>query len=125
MYALESHWQGFKINDVIVFIDLDDSKKINWVNVASLSKNAYFPISLKNAILESQIFDAKKLTALFENSFTKEDEKKFEHKPMNEFAYLASEISLPPLQESLIVLLISITSFGFSLYFRKNQFTLR
>lgn len=92
-HALRYHWNGFKQNDAVVTIGINDSNSVSWVEVMSWSKHSIFDIKAR------QVFEpyvGKPLAEMEPKTIVSEFGKAanlyFVRRPMEEFEYLKSDI---------------------------------
>ena len=87
-YAVRRVWQGFKKNDAVIFIGIDQQNNVVWSNVMSWSKNSQFDVEMRNKILEQQTFN-------FDAMLTSLDQigmQYYQRRSMKEFEYLKDDV---------------------------------
>lgn len=95
-YALMQHWFYGKQNDVIVVIGASKFPQVDWVSILSWTDAEEFKILLRDQILKMKdITDPKKLASTIVKQVSLPAEKEgYVKKPLSDFNYLASDISL-------------------------------
>jgi energy-coupling factor transporter transmembrane protein EcfT len=95
-YALMQHWFYGKQNDVIVVIGASQFPQVDWVSILSWTDAEEFKILLRDQILEMKdITDPNKLASKIVQQIALPLEKGgYIKKPLSDFNYLASDISL-------------------------------
>lgn len=92
-YAVRRAWKGFKKNDAVVFIGLNDNKA-KWVEVLSWSKASIFNIQLRDKIMETSTNEFSMKSAI---DYLKEiGMNSYERRSMKEFEFLKDEIKISP-----------------------------
>jgi hypothetical protein len=106
-YALRAKWDGFKKNDIVINIGVDESNVVQWTKVFSWSKN-----EMVNIVLEDEIYKhfSKKpiesnylILAIFHNVT-----QYFERRSMKEFEYLTQDAVMVPTYLWVTLILLSI-----------------
>lgn len=116
-YALEQQWIGGKKNDVVVVVDVDETKKINWVEVMAWTDNRLFQVTLRDHIRSVGILDRDKILA-----YVKQDVSDlYVRKSMKDFEYLKSTIT-PSVGEWIAAMILGLLiSVGIGIFFHKND----
>ncbi len=102
-YALEQSWVGGKKNDIVVVTDVDDSGRIQWVDIMAWSKNELFKVKLRDDIMNLETLDQAGYFQAVENDVSAY----FWRKPMSDFEYLKSSI-VPSKMEWIVSMIISL-----------------
>ena len=106
-YALRAKWEGFKKNDIVINIGLDQHNTVQWTKVFSWSKN-----EMVNIVLEDEIYKhfSKKplesnylILTIFHNV-----SQYFERKSMKEFEYLTQDAVMVPTYLWVTLILLSV-----------------
>ena len=107
-YALSTAWEGANKNDVVLVIGSLAWPKIDFVRVISWSTSTLFSIQLRDEVLAIGEVNREKIMSLLESNIRKS----FVRKQMQEFEYLAVEISPPTWVICLSAVLMALTAFG-------------
>ncbi|AUZ95425.1 hypothetical protein FDI40_gp669 [Agrobacterium phage Atu_ph07] len=91
-YAIRKKWYGFKKNDAVAIIGLDNNN-IKWANVFSWSKKSLFDIELRDSIIGG-MGKPIEYSTLIKNVETI-GMNSFERRSMKEFEYLKNAIPVP------------------------------
>lgn len=105
--ALSDSWIGGKKNDIIVVISTTTYPKINWVEVISWTDVTQFKIDLANVVEKIKKIDRQKILELI-HYYTM---KSFIRKPMADFSYLKSEITISGWM-TFIIVVMNMINFG-------------
>lgn len=92
-FAVRRAWKGFEKNDAVVFLGVDSSNTLQWVNVLSWSKNEMFNVDLRERLLTGRgqpVDYLKVVDVLKEVGMTS-----YERRSMKEFEYLKDQVSTP------------------------------
>lgn len=90
IYALRAYWHGFKKNDAIIYLGVEDGQILK-SSVLSWSKNELFNITLRDKLLDLQDLDNDKVM----NAILDAGRQYYERRPMEEFEYLKDDIPTP------------------------------
>lgn len=101
-YSVRDKWINGKKNDIVVVLGMN-SEVINWVETFSWDKNTYLAPMLKNELTALNINDTDKIINILSNNINKY----YERKPMAEYEYLNSTISLE-LWQILMIIVLSV-----------------
>ena len=120
-YALRAKWDGFKKNDIVINIGVDESNVVQWTKVFSWSKN-----EMVNIVLEDEIYKhfSKKpiesnylILTIFHNVT-----QYFERRSMKEFEYLTQDaVMVPTYLWATLILLSIFGTIGLSYVFYKIE----
>lgn len=102
VYSVRDKWLNGKKNDIVVVLGMNGNI-INWVESFSWNKNTYLPIMLQQQLVEKDITNVPVIINELSTVITKY----YVRKPMAEFEYLTSTITLTTGQ-ILFVLFMSI-----------------
>ncbi len=120
-FAMRRHWHGFKKNDAVVFIGLNQGN-VAWAEVMSWSRNESFNIETRS-FFEQNI--GQPFASLDPHRTMEQVEELallFERRPMHEFEYLRGDIP-PPTWLLIVAAIISIGGgIGLSYVFHRNEF---
>lgn len=115
-YALQQKWKGGNKNDIIVVISVDDSNKIEWVDISCLAQSDIFRIKLKDSILSIGTLDMDKILLEIEGNTLKY----YQRKRMRDFEYLKASIEPTGLQLFISIIINSIICSGAAMIFYKK-----
>lgn len=101
--ALRAAWLGGKKNDVVVVMGTPNYPSIEWVSVFSWSDAELFKVQLRDALRDLKEVRRDDFFTLVASHI----EKGFVRKPMQDFAYLESQIE-PPTWALVILVMLSI-----------------
>lgn len=119
-FAMRRHWQGFKKNDAIVFIGLNQGN-IAWAEVMSWSRSELFNIELRAFFEEQQGTAFASLNPRETLAQVEEIGSLFERRSMEEFEYLRGDIP-PPTWLLILATILSVGGgIGLSIFFHKNE----
>lgn len=121
--ALNDHWAGGKRNDVIVVIGAPHFSEIAWVEVMAWTHVEKFKSALVNRVLESNaLVDAGNLADVIVSQISREaKDGGYEGMDMDEYAVLASEVSVAWWAQLLIFLIYAGMCYFVSLGLVNNQ----
>jgi hypothetical protein len=88
---LAREWEAHNINDVVTVVGVNDGR-IAWADARSWSRNSQVNIEIRDGILGLETVDIDQINAIIQNSI----QDHFVLRSMDEFEYLAEEIT-PPL----------------------------
>lgn len=116
-YAVRRAWYGFKKNDAVIFLGLNDNN-LAWASVMSWSKKSIFDIELRDKILElrDQPVDYDFVLTNLNNIAMSS----YERRSMKEFEYLKKEIKIPTLTLVLSAIISFFVSIGLGVFFSRN-----
>lgn len=103
-YSVRDKWINGKKNDIVVVLGMNNNI-IKWVESFSWNKNAEFPIKLQKGLINKDIYNTTDIISVLNDNITKY----YVRKPMKEFEYLSSNISLD-LWQIMLVLVLSALS---------------
>jgi hypothetical protein len=116
-YGVRRSWQGFKKNDAIIVIGLQNGK-VSWGETMSWSKNSIFNIEMRNMVTDLQGTDINAVNpATFFANVQTISTKDFVRRPMKEFEYLKGDIPPPVWLIVLSVILAILFGVGTSVLF--------
>jgi len=116
-YGVRRSWQGFKKNDAILVIGLQNGK-IEWSEVMSWSKNSIFNIELRNMVTDMRGTDINAVNpADFFAKVQAISAKDFVRRPMKEFEYLKGDIPPPMWLIVVATILAVVLGVGSSMVF--------
>jgi len=115
--ALYTYWGGGNKNDSILIINVDDAKKINWVEVYALTENSIFQVKLKSDITALKEFNIDKVLEVYSYNIMSN----FQRMEMKNFEYL--KYNLQPNMVAVIILLIigCGLSIGLAIFFHNDE----
>jgi hypothetical protein len=90
-FAVRRAWKGFKKNDAVIFIGLDD-KKIAWTSVLSWSKFDIFNVDMRESINDLKGKDIDDSLPTIIQNLHDIGMKDYQRREMKDFEYLASQI---------------------------------
>lgn len=122
-YAVENAWLGGEKNDVIIFLGVDDAKKILWVDVmtwALNSGNELFQVKMRDGLKKIGTVDVEKIV-----SFVPQTILQYYDRPhMRDFEYLKDAVE-PQLWVIIFAVVIStIGSMGLTILFNRYEIDL-
>lgn len=110
-------WEAHNINDVVTTIGVD-GETVEWVDVRSWSRNSLVDVEIRDGILNLGKLDIAEINAIIENSI----KNNFELRSMDEFEYLAEEIT-PPLWVMILAgIILLIVTPAITYVFHKHDF---
>ena len=114
LHALEEHWVYGKKNDVIVIIGTSSFPKIDWVAVIAWTDVELFKTNLRKEVMDlKDLSDPSKLVETIVKRVALPPEMGgFLRKPMEEYQYLISDISLSWWANLLIFLVLGLLSWA-------------
>ncbi|MBT4633765.1 hypothetical protein HOB94_07725 [bacterium] len=114
LHALEEHWVYGKKNDVIVIIGTSSFPKIDWVAVIAWTDVELFKTNLRKEVMDlKDLSDSSKLVETIVKRVALPPEMGgFLRKPMEEYQYLISDISLSWWANLLIFLVLGLLSWA-------------
>jgi hypothetical protein len=116
-YALEQSWIGGKKNDVVLVISVDDSLKIQWVEVMAWTDNKIFQVELRDAVVAAGTLSREPIVA----SIRQFVDKSYIRKPMKDFEYLEGLIKPTTGQWIFAMIFGLILSVGLGIFMLKND----
>lgn len=120
VYAVRRAWQGFKKNDAVMFVGVDQDLTVRWARVLSWSSASVFDIGLENDL---RAFRGQPLTSAGVNAaLTKNGMASYKRRSMTEFEYLKESIPVPGWLYALIALLSIGGTAGVSYIFHRTEF---
>ncbi|MFA4846565.1 MAG: hypothetical protein WC654_08510, partial [Patescibacteria group bacterium] len=121
--ALENHWAGGKRNDVIVVIGAPHFSEIAWVEVMAWTRVEEFKSALANRVLESSaLTNAGDLADVIVSQISRNaKDGGYEGMEMDEYAVLASEVSIAWWAQIIIFLIYAGMCYFVSLALVNNQ----
>lgn len=119
--AVLNKWFAPRQNDIIVFVSIDDAKKIRWVSVKAFTKHELFKKELE-AEIYNQSFLSNKIDDAISNQLKKpiNGENGFMREKMKNYEYLRGSISLSWYWNLLIFAIFILSHFVIAKYFEKN-----
>jgi len=116
-YALEQQWIGGKKNDVVLVIDVDDTNKINWVNVLGWTDNKIFQVELRDDVERVGVLKRDLILGALNNNIRLN----FIRKPMKDFEYLSGLIKPTTGQWIFAMVFGLILSVGMNVFLEMND----
>jgi len=117
-FALRRFWMGFKKNDAVIVVGLDQGN-VKWAEVMSWSKKSIFDISMRDYLYSKQdtAFDFTEMLGKLDTFATEY----YERREMKEFEYLKSQIPTPTWLTIMLVVLSVGGSIGLTWFFHKED----
>jgi len=119
--ALRQHYLGGKKNDVIVVVSVNDSINIQWADAMSLTDHKELMVKLRDNIVDLKAIDSSnpgQVLGVVENNVRQY----YVRKSMEDFKYLAANIT-PSVTQWLVCLILGfLISIGLSIYMVANEF---
>ena len=114
--ALARSWDAHNINDVVIVIGRTGDN-INWVDARSWSDNSLVTVEIENEIMNLGTLDSDKINEIIQTSMLEN----FKEKPMEDFEYLADDIT-PPTWAFILagIILLIITPIVTFIFHRKD-----
>lgn len=112
-------WEAHNINDVVIAIGVDDNNRITWVDARSWSSSSMVDVAIRDGILGLEVVDTAKINAIIQDSI----QDHFKLRSMEEFEYLAEEIT-PPLWVMILagIILLIVTPAVTYVFHREDVF---
>lgn len=117
-YAIQEQWINGKKNDIIAVISVDDTNKIQWVQVMSLAKSTIINVRLRDALQAIGTLDKDKIMAVMETTIVND----FKRRSMDDFEYLNAGRVMTATQFMWLMILSICVSVGLSIYFIGNEY---
>ena len=114
--ALAQAWEAHNINDVVTVIGMDGDA-VSWVDVRHWSSNSIVALAIENDILALNSLDTQAIDAIIESAVLDN----FELRSMDEFEYLAEEISPPTWALILAAMMLLIVTPIVTYMFHKHE----
>lgn len=120
--AVLNKWSAPRQNDIIVFVSIDKTKKIRWVQVKAFTKHELFKKEL-----ESEIYKQNSFSPALIGSIAKQMEKPtngedgFLREKMENYEYLRGSISLAWYWNFLIFAVFMASHFAMARFFERND----
>lgn len=116
LHALEEYWVNGKKNDVVVIIGTTKFPKADWISVMAWTDIEEFKIVLRNNLLNlPDLSDSAKVVDIITNQVALSPKNGgFIRKPMVEYEYLVSDITLPLWINILIVFILGLINWATS-----------
>lgn len=118
-YALEQAWIGGKKNDVVLVLSVDDTLKIQWVNVMAWTDNKLFQVELRDEVYGSGLQTLNRVSVM--KSLAHYVSTSFVRKPMKDFEYLSGLIKPTSGQWIFAMVFGILLSVGLGIFFFKND----
>lgn len=115
-YSVRDKWINGKKNDIVIVLGMQDNI-IKWAESFSWNKNPEFPIRLNSSMLNKDIYNTADIIKTI-NDITV---KYYERKPMADYEYLSSNISLEVWQIMLILVLSGLIPVGWYKFEQHNK----
>lgn len=115
--GLSQSWDAHNINDVVIVIGVQGDT-ISWVDVRSWSSNEMVDIVLRDLILDLGVVDKDKINDIIRITVTEQ----YKAQKMENFEYLADDITLPNWALILVGFILLIVTPGASFYLSKNRY---
>lgn len=121
---VEKKWITWKKNDVVIFIDTDDTGKYNWVKIEAFTHNSLFKVELRDSIFLSNIWDINKVYSAIEKQLKvkKSEPNGFSRTSMEEYRYLINEVEISGWWWFIFIILSLSFNIGISLYVKHNKY---
>jgi hypothetical protein len=113
---LARRWEAHNINDVVVTVGMDGDS-ISWVDVRSWSSDSMVNIAIRDGILDLGVLDKDQINAIVKASI----EDHFKLRTMEEFDYLAEEITPPVWVMVLAGIILLIVTPAITYVFHRND----
>ena len=114
-YALEQHWIGAKKNSAVLVIGVGQDLAPRWATVMSWTTSEILKVRLRDAVMDLPRVDRDLVLPLFEREVVAH----FLHRPMKDFAYLASSIAPTPIEWAISMLIGLLISLGLTWAFHR------
>lgn len=117
-YAVRRYWMGFKKNDAVVFVGVNNGN-IAWGQVMSWSKKSLFDIALRDKLNE-RIGQPLNVAAVIDDLKTI-GLANYERRSMKEFEYLKAMIPVPTWLTFLVMVVSLLGTLGLTVFFHYND----
>lgn len=116
-YALEQAWVGGKKNDVVVVLNLNTSRKADWVQVMSWESNEIFKIKVRDELMVKETIERWDVIDVLKRNILQYHQRK----PMADFEYLTASVT-PSVTQWLVTILIGAAiSIALSIVMHNNE----
>lgn len=116
--ATRRNWEGFKKNDAVIVIGLDNAGRITWAESMSWSKASIFDVAMRGMIID---MEGTPITSVDPKAFFAQVEqitaRDFVRRPMKEFEYLKGDIPPPAWLHWLSAILAVLIGCGLTYWF--------
>lgn len=116
--GLRSFWEGYKKNDVVIGVGVNDDGTFSWVNVHSWSKLEMVNIAIRDDLSDLNSLDISEFMRIIDNNVRTH----YERMEMADFEYLKSEIPIPLAAKIVVLLLAFIGSPLLTFVFHRTEF---
>jgi hypothetical protein len=122
-HALEESWRLGEKNDIVVVVGTTEFPAVSWTYVMAWTDNEQFKIELRNEVLDAgRIGDPARFVKIVTDQVRQPASLGgYQRKPMADYDYLISEISLPWWATLMIVIFGCIMQGGATVLFIHNE----
>lgn len=111
-YALEQAWVGGKKNDIIAVVNLNASRKADWVQVMAWDNNELLKVKIRDELMDKTTIERWDVVDVLKWNI----EKYRQRKPMADFEYLTASITPTMAQWIVTIIIGSIISIALSIF---------
>ena len=116
-YALQQKWAGGSKNDIVVMISVDDTNKIEWINILCFAESDFYRIKLRDSILAIGTLDMDKILSEIEIN----TRQYYKRKHMKDFEYLSASVEPTGVQLIAATIINMLICLGLAIFFWKDN----